>query len=144
MVVDILEAAIGAEIPDEEAHRVARAGDLAVGPAAARMAGEQLGIGPADIGVGHDDIGADPLAARQTDAGGAAILDQDLLHLRIAAQMAALAVDEADDAIDQRAHAAHGVMHAMHPFQMRDQAVIGRRRHRIAADQQRMEAEGDA
>ncbi len=32
----------------------------------------------------------------------------------------------------------------MHPLQMRDQAVIGRRRHRVAADQQRMEAEGDA
>ena len=37
VVVDIIIPALGPEIPDKQAHGIARAGDLAIGPAPARM-----------------------------------------------------------------------------------------------------------
>ena len=143
VVVDRIVPLAGAEVPDKQAHRIARLLDLPVGPALARVVTQQLGIGPADIGVGDDDIGADGLARGQGHAGGAAFRDLDPRHLRLVAHAAAQALDQPDQPLHQRAHAAHGVVDAVRTLQMRDQAVIRRGGQRIAADQQRMEAECD-
>ncbi len=56
----------------------------------------------------------------------------------------ALALDQVDEARDERAGAAHGEMHAPALLQRGDQAVDGAGAERIAADQQRMEAEDGA
>ncbi len=50
-------------------------------------------------------------------------------------------LDQVDEAADQRAHPAHGVMHAELLLEIGDHAVDRTRPERVAADQQRMEAE---
>ena len=42
---------------------------------------DQLEIGPFGIGIGEDDVGLDLLPAGQGDAGGASVLDDDLLDI---------------------------------------------------------------
>ncbi len=73
--------------------------------------------------------------------GRRAVLDEDLLDFRLQPQFAALRLDQPDEAADQRPHAAHGVMDAELPLRERDQAIDRARPERVAADQQRMEAE---
>ena len=65
----------------------------------------------------------------------------DLLDLGAAADLAALAFDQADEAAHQRARAAHGVVHAHALHERGDHAVDRARPERVAADEQRMEAE---
>jgi hypothetical protein len=66
-----------------------------------------------------------------------------LLDFRVVADRAALAFDQVDQAGYHRTGAAHGEMHAPAPLQIRDQRVDGAGGKRVAADQQRMEAEDD-
>ena len=73
VVGDVVVAAVGAEIPDEEAHGVTGAVDAAVGPAAAVLGGDEAAVGPGGVGVGDDEVGADGLAVGEADAGGAAV-----------------------------------------------------------------------
>ena len=46
MAPDSLVAAVGSEIPDEQAHRVARPVEPAVRPPLARGGGDQTAVGP--------------------------------------------------------------------------------------------------
>ena len=133
--------ALGAEVPDEQAHRVAAAVDAAIGPVAAVLGRHQLLVGPGGVGVAHHDVGRDALAAGQCDAGGAAVVDLDALDLGAQAQRAAQVGQHADQALDQRADAAHRPMHAEAAFQRVDQAVHAGHGKGVAADQQRLQAE---
>ena len=71
----------------------------------------------------------------------AAALDKDRLDFLAVAHVAALRLDELDKARDERARAAHREMHAPALLQEWDQAIDRAGAERIAADQQRMEAE---
>ena len=75
--------ALGAEIPDEQAHRVARALDPPVGPAPARVVPAAGGDRSRRESALETTISArDRLAGRQPHAGRAAVRDLDLAHLR--------------------------------------------------------------
>ena len=144
VVIDIIIPALGAEIPDEKAHGIACAGDLPISPAPTREILQKLAVSPGNISVGDNDIGGELFAIGQLNACCAAAFGGDALHFGIVANAAPQTCREIDDAFHQRAHATHGVMHTMQPFQMRNQAVIGGGGHWVPADQQRVEAEGNA
>ena len=80
-------------------------------------------------------------AVRQRHPGRGAVLDRNLGHASVAAHGAALPGDQADHPGDQRARAAHDVMHAPAALEERNQCVDGAGRERVSADQQRMKAE---
>ena len=144
VVIDIIIPALGAEIPNEKAHGIARAGDLAICPAPARKILQKLAVGPGNISVGDNNISIKPFAIRQFNTRCTAAFGGDALHFSIVANGTTKPCREVKYALHQRAHAAHSVMHAVQPFQMRNQAVIGGGRHGIPTDQQRVEAEGNA
>ena len=143
VVVHVGKRAARAEIPDEQAHGVARACQPRIGPAPALMPGEEFGVGPAGIGVGDNDVRRDMLAAGKAHAGGSIAFHGDLLDLCVQAHGTALPLHETDHGPDDGAGSAHGVMHAMLALEVADQRVVGRGGERISADQQRMKAEGD-
>ena len=139
-----LISAVCAEIPKEQPHRIARPIEPAVGPAPAMRRRQQLAVGPGGIRIRNDDIGRDRLAGYQPHAGGGALFHRDLGNLCVAAQLAALALDQANQPLHQPPGSAHGKMHPPTPLQEGDQAVDAARAERVAADQQRMEAEHHA
>ena len=106
-----------------------------LGAETARVLAKERLVGMGHIGVGDHDIGRQPLARSQFDPGCAARLDQDPADRGVAAHLIALAIDEADHRLHQSAHAAHGEMHAMGPFQVPDQTVISGSGQRVTADQ---------
>ena len=75
------------------------------------------------------------------DADRSTVVDGDPAHRRIAADGAALPLDQPHHAGDQRAGPAHREMHAVFAFQEGDEAIDRGRAERIAADQERMEAQ---
>ena len=144
MVRDVGVPAARAEVPDEQAHRVARLLDAPVGPAAAVLRRQQVAVGPRRIGVGHHHVGGDLLAGRQAHAAGALALHHDLGHRLIAAHAAALPLDQAHQALHQAARAAHREVHAEAPLEEGDQAVDRGGGEGIAAHQQRLEGQHHA
>ncbi|EEF25157.1 conserved hypothetical protein, partial [Ricinus communis] len=133
-----------AEVPDEQAHRIARVVEAAIGPALAPGGRQQVLVGIGGVGVRHHDIGRQRFAAAQPYAGGAAIVRGDLDHFSVAAHAVALPLDQTDQPADQTAGAAHREVHAPLPLQMRDQSVDRRDGERVAADEQRMKAQHEA
>ena len=136
--------AAGAEVPDEQAHRVARLVQAAVGPAMAVLAGQQVAVGPGRIGVGHHHVRGQAAAVGQANAAGGPVLDQDLAHALAAAHLTALPFDQAHQAADQAAGAAHREVHAELPLEEGDQAIDRGGAERVAAHQQRLEGEHHA
>ena len=139
-----LVAAVGAEIPDEQTRRKARALNFSIAPMAAMPRFEQMPIGPRGVRVGHDNIRAQDLTGGQTQPTHPALLHKDLLNLGIAAQGDALGFHQADHGLNQGARATHGGVHAVMLFQVRDQRVNGGHRVGIAADQQRVKTQHGA
>jgi hypothetical protein len=111
---------------------------------AAVFGGHQVAIGPGGVAVAHHDVGGQPLAGGQLHAGGAAVLHGDAADVGVASHRHAALRQQAHEAVDQLAGAAGRPMHAETPLQRVDQAVARRHRERIAADQQRVEAEHGA
>ena len=140
----LLVALLGAEVPDEEAGRVAGPLQAAVGPAAPVLRRHQMAIGPGGVGVGDDHVGGDDLAGDQAHAGGTLPGDGDLRHLGVAADLVALPCDEPHQALDQAAGAAHGRVHPPVTLQEGDQGIDGGDRQGVAADQQGMEGQDHA
>ncbi len=144
VVADLRIAPAGAEIPDEQAHGIARGGKTPVAPAFARFRLQQLAVGRRRIGIGHDDVGCDGLTTGQPQARGAAILAEDFADLGLIAECSALPCDESGKAPDDGACAAHGPVHAEAPFEIGDEAVDRRDLEGMPADEQRMEAQRHA
>jgi len=142
-VGDVWVLPAGAEVPDEQAHRVARLGEPLGRPPAAVRGGEQRVVGRRRVGVGDDDPRGDRLAAGEPDADGAPVLDQDLGDGGFAADLAALIFDQPDQAGDEAVGAAHREVNAVGALEEADQRVHRGDRQRIAADEQRMEREDD-
>jgi hypothetical protein len=112
-----------AEIPDEQAHRIARALDAFVGPARARLGRQQMPVGPGRIGVGDHDVGGDGLAGRQPHAAAAPSFDDDLATSapqRTAPPCPSISFTSPST---RRPGAAQREMHAPAPLQERDQAI---------------------
>ena len=65
---DVSILAPRAEVPDEQAHRIARLLDAPIGPAPAVFGRHQVTIGPGRIGVRDHDIGGNRFAALQAHA----------------------------------------------------------------------------
>ena len=106
-------------------------------------------VGPSGVGVRHHDVGRQVLAAGQRDAGGAWLSPRcrhagDLPHLGVQPQARTAAFQQADQALNQSTGAAHRPVHAELALQRSDQAVNAGAGERVAADQQRVEAEHDA
>jgi hypothetical protein len=85
------------------------------------------GVGPGGVRVGHDDVGRNHLAGHQPDTADAPLHEDDLLDLRAASKRSIQVVDQSRQAA----------------LPIRDERVDGARSERIAANQQRMKAEGD-
>jgi hypothetical protein len=86
------------------------------------------GVGPGGVRVGHDDVGGNHLAGHQPDTADALLHDDDLLDLRAASKRSIQAVDQSRQAAVRIGSACR----------------CGARSERIAANQQRMKADGDA
>ena len=143
VVVDAGIALARAEIPDEQAHREARAGQLARRPAFHYGGIEQAAIGGRRIGVGHHHLGRQRFARGEAHAGCPSVLDEDLFHRRVAPHGVALAFDQRHQPGNQLAGAADGAVHAVFALEMADEGIERGDAERVAADEQRMEAEGD-
>ena len=148
VVRHIVEAAVGAEVPDEQAHRVALARDAAVGPVAAVLRLDKMTIGPRGVGVGDHHVGGDALAAGQLHAGGGGLavagLDHDAPHLAVQPHRHIAPFQQADHRAHQRAGAAHRPVHTPLALERMNQAVDAGDRERVAADQQRLQREHHA
>ena len=73
VVRDGVPCAVGAEIPDEQAHGVFGAGDALVRPAFAGLAGEEMFVGEAGAGIGDDDVGFNCFAGFKANSCGFAV-----------------------------------------------------------------------
>jgi hypothetical protein len=82
VVGDVFVPALGAEVPDEQAHRVASGVDATVGPVRARVLGEEVSIREGRVGVGDHEVGGDPLAVVQHDPHRALLAEPDPGDLR--------------------------------------------------------------
>ena len=106
---------------------------------------DELQIGGRIVGVRHDQIGRQRFAVRQRHAGrdalAAALLDLDPVDFRIQPHRPAELLELADHRLDQRAGAADREMHAPGLFDEMDHRIDCRDLQRVAADQQRFEAE---
>ena len=140
----VVVAAVGAEVPDEEAVRVGKPVDACVGPLAARALGQEVAVGPGDVGVGDDDVGVDHLAALKAHALGGAAVDQDLRDRALQAERAALTPDQAREAVHELAGAAHDIVDAAFTLEIGDERVDARRAERVTADEERVEAQDEA
>ena len=96
------------------------------------------------FGVGDDDIGLDRAAVGEAEARGARALAGDLRHFAVEMDVAALALHQLRHGPDQCAGSADRKMHAILPFEIGDHAVDRRHLERVAADEQRVEAERHA
>ncbi len=141
VVGDIFVAPVGAEIPQEQTHRVSRPLQPPISPAAARAGRQKLAIRPRGVGVRHNDVSPNCLARFQPHAGGASPAHRDVLDLRAVTDRAALTLDQTDQAADNFAGTAHGEMYAPAPLEERYQRVDAAGGERVAADQQGMKAE---
>ena len=141
----VLIFAARAEIPDEQAHGISGAFDPPVGPARPRRCRQQMPVGPGRIGIGdHDDRRrrSRPDASRTPQAAPSLTMISRTSWLQSTAPT--LPFDQLHQTVDQAPGAAHRKMHAPAPFQEGDQAIDRACGKRVAADQQRMEAEHDA
>src|SRR3954470_4211699 len=77
------------------------------------MIAEHLAEGPDRISVRHDCPGRDPAYALELDAGDASVLDDDALHLGVAYDLAAAALDRQRERVDQPLEAALDVRGAV-------------------------------
>ena len=75
-------------------------------------------------------------------ARGAGALAGDFGHFAVEMDAAALAFQQLHHGAHQRAGATDSEVHAILPLEIGDHAVDGRHLERVAADEQRMEAEG--
>ena len=143
-MADVFIAALGAEVPNEQAHRVIGFVDLFVAPALARFRREQVLVGPAGICVGDHNIAGDRLSSLQAHTFGCAAFDQDLADLGICADHPAGVLNQHGHAVNKAAGAAHGEVHAVGPFQISDQAVDGGHAEGVTADEKWMEGQRNA
>ena len=133
-----------AEVPDEQPHRPARAREPARRPPPPGALAQQPVVGVPCIGVRHHDARRHPLPVHQPHARGAAPLDGDLVHLGAEAHPAPLPLDHARHRLRQRRHAAHRVVDAEGGLQVADEDVHRGHAERVAADEERMEAQRHA
>ncbi len=130
-----------AEVPDEEAHRVLRAGELAVGPDAPPLAGHGTLVCPGGIGVRHHEIGLDGLPRLQPHPRDTAVVAENFLNVGVVSNRAALALEQAHEARHNGPGAAHGRVHAELPLEREDEAVDLRDPQRVAPNEQWVKAE---
>ena len=138
---NVVPLTIRSKVPNEETHRPARSFELAVSPAFAGMRPQKLAVSPTDICVGDYDLGVESLSTNEFDATSPSRFDKDLVHLRVAADVATLTLNQGNNSLDQCAHPTHRIVHPVQSFQVRNQAIVGSGRQWIAANQQRMETE---
>jgi len=105
---------------------------------------DQLPVGGGDIAVGDHGGRGDDLAVGKPDPGGAAVLDDDLLHRRAAAHLGAEVAQQPLHRLDQRVHPAHGEVDPLLALQVGDDAVDGAGAERVATDEERVEGEDGA
>ena len=136
-------AAVGAEVDDDQRHRVAHPRQPAVGVLAAHRGRQQALVGAGDVGVADDDHRPAARARRPAGRPSRAGLDgQDLARPRRPSSSAPPSSSKRrTSAVDDRAGAAHREPDAPLPLQVVDQRVDAGRLERVAADQQRVERE---
>ena len=149
---DVVVAQIGvavahliAEIDHHQRHALLAELDQRVAIDLAMRLVDQLEIGVRVIAVRHHDIGLQRLARGECHAGGdtlaTALLDVDPIDLGVELQRAAQFLELADHCSDERTGAAHREMHAPGLFDEMDHRIDGGHLQRVAADEQRFEAE---
>ena len=134
-----------AEIDHHQRHALLAELDqrVAIDPAVRLV--DELQIGGRIVGVRHDEVGRQRFAVRQRHAGrdalAAALLDLDPIDLGVQPHRPAELLELADHRSDQRAGAADREMHAPGLFDEMDHCIDRGHLERVAADQQRLEAE---
>ena len=142
VVQDVVEAAVRAEVPDDESHRMTRA-RRSCGPSSGGV-GDRAAAGCRSRPVRRSRRRGRPrFPRRRTSTTPAARPSRTTMRSTSALQRTLPPVPSISPTmpVHQRAGAAHRVVHAEFALEMRDQAVVGGGRERIAADQQRMKAE---
>src|SRR5262249_49303564 len=100
------------EVPDEQAHGITGAMQLAVGPTTAVGLGQQMPIGPGRIGVGYHDVRLQLEAIGEPHSCGGAVAHDDGFNVVIEKQLATLPLQEIDHSLDQLAGASRGKVNA--------------------------------
>ena len=129
------------EVHDEQRRRVTLLDEAACRALAARRIGHQVAVGVDDVGIRRDGIGVDVPAAFRRDADDFVALRLDLGHGIVKADRPAQPLEMRDHGGDQRLRAALREPDAANLFELVDERVDARRLHRVAADEERMEAQ---
>ena len=127
----VVVRALDAQVEHERGAGELLAGDLAVGPAAPQVVGDQPGHGAGEVGVDHQGVGVVDARSR-SHADRAPALEEDLLHLVVQRDRGAQLLGRAGHRLGDRAAAADGMIDAvlvLQERQDREQAGAVERRH---------------
>ena len=115
--------ALGAEVDHKEGHAVLLALDPKVIVDASLRLGDHIEIGVGHVSIGNHNVGGNQRAIAQPHAGGAPVLNFDLFHLGIGADLDAHFVEQPPKALHNRPGSAHGIVNAPFAFQVVNQHI---------------------
>ena len=105
---DVLVAAVGGEVEDEQPHGIFAGGQLLIGPLAPVDGGDELTVDGGRVGVGYNEVSVDLLAAGKAYPSGVSMVEENFFNGGVMAEVDPVATSEVEKGFNEGACAAAG------------------------------------